>query len=58
MNDYDPVRRMIAQWYVCGEIGSDERFQPYSGGYLRSEFGKSATSELISPIRSLKSAES
>lgn len=64
MNDYDPVRRMIAhayglnaQWYVCGEIGSDERLQPYSGRYLRSGFGKGVTSELISQIRSLKSAK-
>ncbi|EOE4713458.1 hypothetical protein ACKC6U_003416 [Vibrio vulnificus] len=64
MDDNDLVRRMIAhayglnaQWYVCGEIGSDERLQPYSGRYLRSEFGKGVTSELISQIRSLKSAE-
>lgn len=64
MNDYDPVRRMIAheyglkaQWYVCGEIVSDERLQPYSGRYLRAEFGKGVTSELISQIRSLKLAE-
>nr|WP_216610938.1 hypothetical protein [Vibrio sp. 070316B] len=60
----DPVRRMIAhaygvnaKWYVCGEIGSDERLQPYSGRYLRSEFGKGVTRELISQISSLKSAE-
>lgn len=64
MNDYDPVRQMIAhayglnaQWYVRGEIGSDERLHPYSGRYLRAEFGKGVTSELISQIHSLKSAE-
>ncbi len=64
MADNDPVRRMIdhahglnAQWYVCGEIGSEERLQPYSERYLRSEFGKGVTSELIYKIRGLKSAD-
>lgn len=64
MDDNDPVRRMIAhahglnaQWYVCGEIGSEELLQPYSEHYLRSEFGKGVTSELIYKIRGLKSAD-
>ena len=64
MDDNDPVRRMIAhahglnaQWYVCGEIGSEELLQPNSERYLRSEFGKGVTSELIYKIRDLKSAD-
>lgn len=64
MDDNDPVRRMIAhahglnaQWYVCGEIGSEEILQPYSERYLRSEIGKGVTSELIYKIRRLKSAD-
>ncbi|WP_440878439.1 hypothetical protein [Vibrio natriegens] len=63
-DDNDPVRRMIAhahglnaQWYVCGEIGSEELLQPYSERYLRSEFGKGVTSKLIYKIRGLKSAD-
>lgn len=64
MDDNDPVRRMIAhahglnaQWYVCGEIGSEELLQPYSERYLRSEIGKGVTSKLIYKIRGLKSVD-
>ncbi len=64
MDDNDPVRRMIAhanglnaQWYVCGETGSEELLQPYSERYLRSEIGKGVTSELLYKIRGLKSAD-
>ncbi|SHO58748.1 hypothetical protein [Vibrio quintilis] len=63
MDDNNPVRRLIAhayglnaQWYVCGEIGSEELLQPYPERHLRSEFGKGVTSELIAKIRALKSA--
>jgi hypothetical protein len=61
MDDNDPVRRMIAhahglnaQWYVCGEISSEELLQPYPERYLRSEFGKGVTTELIAKILRLK----
>lgn len=61
MDDNDPVRRMIAhahglnaQWYACGEIGSEELLQPYSERHLRSEFGKGVTSELLAQILRLK----
>ncbi len=64
MDDNDAVRRMIAhayalnaKWYVCGEIGSEELLQHYPDRYLRSESGKGVTSELISKIRALKSAD-
>ncbi len=64
MDDNNPVRRMIAhayrlnaQWYVCGEIGSEELLQPYPERHLRSEVGKGVTSQLISKIRDLKSAD-
>ena len=64
MDDNNPVRRMIAhayalnaQWYVCGEIGSEELLQPYPERYLSSEFGKGVTSQLISKICGLKSAD-
>ncbi|MFC3024480.1 hypothetical protein ACFODT_11665 [Vibrio zhugei] len=64
MDDNNPVRRMIAhayrlnaQWYVCGDIGSEELLQPYPERYLRSDFGKGVTSQLISKIRGLKSAD-
>ncbi|MEF1306597.1 hypothetical protein QTO17_32535, partial [Vibrio owensii] len=60
----NPVRRMIAhahslnaQWYVCGDVGSEELLQHYPDRYLRSESGKGVTSELISKIRALKSAD-
>lgn len=60
MDDNNPVRRMIAhayrlnaQWYVCGEIDSEELLQSYPERYLHSEFGKGATSQLISKIRGL-----
>ncbi|MDT3847786.1 MAG: hypothetical protein RPT12_12650 [Vibrio anguillarum] len=61
MDDNDPVRRMIAhahglnaQWYACGEIGSEELLQPYPERHLRSEFGKGVTSELLAQILRLK----
>ena len=61
MDDNDPVRRMIAhahglnaQWYACGEIGSEELLQPYSERHLRSKFGKGVTSELLAQILRLK----
>ncbi|WP_372378055.1 hypothetical protein ACBZ91_01390 [Vibrio natriegens] len=64
MDDNNPVRRMIAhsyglnaQWYVCGEIGSEELLQPYPERYLRSEFGKGVTCQLISKIRDLRAAD-
>ncbi|MEF1250868.1 hypothetical protein QTO09_27125 [Vibrio owensii] len=64
MDDNNPVRRMIAhahslnaQWYVCGDVGSEELLQHYPDRYLRSESGKGVTSELISKIRALKSAD-
>lgn len=64
MDDNNPVRRMIAhayalnaQWYVCGEVGSEELLQPYPDRHLRSEFGKGVTSELIAKISDLKSAD-
>ncbi|WP_412497718.1 hypothetical protein [Vibrio furnissii] len=62
MDDNDPVRRMIAhayalnaQWYFCGEIGSEELWKPYHERYLHSELGKGVTEELIIQIRSLRS---
>ncbi|MDE1239838.1 hypothetical protein [Vibrio aestuarianus] len=64
MDDNNSVRQMLAhahslkaQWYVCGDIGSEELLQHYPDRYLRSEFGKGVTSELISKIRGLKSAD-
>ncbi|HDY7974057.1 TPA: hypothetical protein ACF311_004757 [Vibrio parahaemolyticus] len=64
MDDNNSVRQMLAhahslkaQWYVCGDVGSEELLQHYPGRYLRSEFGKGVTSELISKIRGLKSAD-
>ncbi len=64
MDDNDPVRRMIAhahglnaQWYACGEIGSEELLQPYPERHLRSEFGKGVTSELLAQILRLKATK-
>ncbi|HBC3855491.1 TPA: hypothetical protein KD866_000850 [Vibrio parahaemolyticus] len=64
MDDNNSVRRMLAhahslkaQWYVCGDVGSEELLQPYPDRHLRSEFGKGVTSELIAKIRGLKSAD-
>ncbi len=64
MDDNNSVRQMLAhahslkaQWYVCGDVGSEELLQHYPDCYLRSEFGKGVTSELISKIRGLKSAD-
>ncbi|EGQ7796069.1 hypothetical protein [Vibrio parahaemolyticus] len=64
MDDNNSVRQMLAhahslkaQWYVCGDVGSEELLQHYLDRYLRSEFGKGVTSELISKIRGLKPAD-
>lgn len=64
MDDNNSVRQMLAhahslnaQWYVCGDVGSEELLQPYPDRHLRSEFGKGVTSELIAKIRGLKSAD-
>ncbi|WP_182031981.1 hypothetical protein [Vibrio sp. B1FLJ16] len=64
MDDNNSVRQMLAhahslkaQWYVCGDVGSEELLQHYPDRYLRSEFGKGVTSELIAKIRGLKSAD-
>ena len=64
MDDNNSVRQMLAhayslkaQWYVCGDVGSEELLQHYPDRYLRSEFGKGVTSELISKIRGLKAAD-
>ncbi len=64
MDDNNSVRQMLAhahslkaQWYVCGDVGSEELLQHYPDRYLRSEFGKGVTSELISKIRGLKSTD-
>lgn len=60
MDDNDPVRRIAhahglnAQWYACGEIGSEELLQPYPERHLRSEFGKGVTSELLAQTLGLK----
>ncbi|WP_347361748.1 hypothetical protein [Vibrio vulnificus] len=63
MDDNNSIRQMLAhahslkaQWYVCGDVGSEELLQHYPGRYLRSEFGKGVTSELISKIRCLEAA--
>lgn len=64
MDDNNSVRQMLAhahslqaEWYVCGDVGSEELLQHYPDRYLRSEFGKGVTSELVSKIRDLKSAD-
>nr|WP_206760885.1 hypothetical protein [Vibrio vulnificus] len=64
MDDNNSVRKMLAhahslnaQWYVCGDVGSEELLQHYPDRYLRSESGKGVTNELISKIRALKSAD-
>ncbi|WP_347369075.1 hypothetical protein [Vibrio vulnificus] len=64
MDDNNLVRQMLAhahslkaQWYVCGNVGSEELLQHYPDRYLRSEFGKGVTSELIFKIRGLKPAD-
>ncbi|MDE1244820.1 hypothetical protein [Vibrio aestuarianus] len=61
MDDNNSVRQMLAhahslkaQWYVCGDVGSEELLQPYPERHLRSEFGKGVTSELLVQIRRLK----
>ncbi len=62
MDDSDPVRRLIAhahrlnaEWYVCGDTGSKELFQPYPERYLSSRFGEGVTRELVAKILKLKS---
>ncbi|MCA3903819.1 hypothetical protein JKP31_21380 [Vibrio vulnificus] len=61
MDDNNVVRQMLAhahslkaQWYVCGDVGSEDLLQHYPDRYLRSEFGKGVTSELLVQIRRLK----
>ncbi|WP_367859174.1 hypothetical protein [Vibrio parahaemolyticus] len=62
MDDSDPVRQLIAhahrlkaEWYVCGDTGSKELFQPYPERYLSSRFGEGVTRELVAKILTLKS---
>ncbi|ELB2095173.1 hypothetical protein QNZ71_004301 [Vibrio parahaemolyticus] len=57
LDDSDPVRRMFAhasaldaQWYVCGEIASDERFKSFPNRYLVSKFDEGISDALISQI--------
>ncbi|POC26015.1 hypothetical protein [Vibrio vulnificus] len=65
MDDNNSVRQMLAhahslkaQSYVCGDVvGSEELLQHYPDRYLRSEFRKGVTSELIFKIRGLKPAD-
>lgn len=61
LDDHDPVRSMFAhanaleaEWFVCGDIASDERFKSFPNRYLVSKFDEGVSDDLISQIIATK----
>lgn len=61
LDDHDPVRCMFAhanaleaEWFVCGDIASDERFKLFPNRYLVSKFDEGVSDDLISQIIATK----
>ncbi|WP_229618246.1 hypothetical protein [Vibrio parahaemolyticus] len=61
LDDHDPVRCMFAhanaleaEWFVCGDIASDERFKSFPNRYLLSKFDEGVSDDLISQIIATK----
>ncbi|HDY7661572.1 hypothetical protein NB568_17170 [Vibrio alginolyticus] len=61
LDDHDPVRCMFAhanvlkaEWFVCGDIASDERFKSFPNRYLVSKFDEGVSDGLISQIIATK----
>ncbi|MBA5684402.1 hypothetical protein H3N34_14480 [Photobacterium damselae subsp. damselae] len=59
-DDNDLIRYMIfhassldADWYVCGDIASEERLKRFPKRYLPTRFGEGVSEELISMIHKL-----
>ncbi|MEZ9466840.1 hypothetical protein [Vibrio breoganii] len=61
LDDRDPLRLMLvhagalnAEWYVCGDIATDERLKSFPNRYFLTQFGEGVSEELISMIAAIE----
>ncbi|WP_254059191.1 hypothetical protein [Vibrio parahaemolyticus] len=61
LDDRDPLRIMFAHanaldadWYVCGDIATDERLHSFPHRSLVTQFGEGVSEELLSMVAAIK----